>query len=91
MTNKQEWNDFLENLFTNAVTQYEGTKECEYLKEKQQQLNARIDEKQLDGSREFLENCIFEMGLDDERKSEFVYRQGMKDCVWLLKNLGVLS
>lgn len=90
MTNKEEWNEFLENLFNNAISKFEETKDYKYLKEKQEQLNARIDEK-VNSDREFLENCAFEMGLDDERKSEFVYRQDIKDCVWLLKNLGVLA
>ena len=90
MSNQEEWNLFLESLFTNAFESYGKTKESEYLKEKQEQLDVRLEQHENAG-KQFLEEYLFQMGLDAERKTEFVYRQGIKDGIWLLKNLGVLA
>ena len=91
MTNQEEWNEFLENLFSNALESYRDSKEYKYLKEKQEQMNMRALGKSYNDVQAFLEEYTFEMGLDDERKTEFVYRQGIKDCVWILKNLGLVT
>ena len=37
-----------------------------------------------------VDEVLFELGVAAEREAELLYRQGLKDCVWLLKNLGVL-
>ena len=90
MTNKEQLNEFMENLFENALETYKNTKEYIFLQEKQEQFKERLIEKE-SANDEFLENYAFEIGLDAERKNEFVYQQGMKDCVWLLKSIGVLA
>lgn len=88
MTIQQEWQDFLEQLFNQAVELYKDTPESTYLKEKRSQLDARMAELALESK--FVDDYIFEIGLDNDRKAEFIYRQGMKDCVWLLRTLEVL-
>lgn len=88
MTIQQEWQDFLEQLFNQAVELYKETPESAYLKEKRKQLDARMAELTLESK--FVDDYIFEIGLDNDRKAEFIYRQGMKDCVWLLRTLEVL-
>ena len=90
MTNQEQLNEFMENLFGNALEAYKKTKEYDFLQEKQEQFNERLAEKE-SANHDFLENYAFEIGLDEERKNEFVYQQGMRDCVWLLKNVGVLA
>ena len=89
MNNQDEWNEFLGRLFGNALNTYQSTKEYAFLKEKQEQIHARVAERCEQDS--FLDDCAFAMGLDHERKSEFVYRKGMQDCVVILKELGVLA
>lgn len=37
-----------------------------------------------------VDDYIFEIGLDNDRKTKFMYRQGMRDCVWLLRTMEVL-
>ncbi len=91
MSNHEELNEFWGNLFNNALKDYETTKEYEYLKEKQEQLDTQIFEAYPEDKNPLLYNFAFEIGLDAERKTEFIYRQGLKDCVFLLKELGVLA
>ena len=91
MSNHEEWNEFLGNLFDKALKHYQTTKEYEYLKEKREQLNAQLLDAYPEDKNPFLYNFAFETGLDEERKTEFIYRQGLKDCVFLLKELGVLA
>lgn len=38
-----------------------------------------------------MDEVISELGLAAEHEMELLYQQGLKDCVWLLKILGVLS
>ena len=38
-----------------------------------------------------VEEVLFELGVAADHESESLYQQGLKDCVWLLKNLGVLA
>ncbi|WP_255225803.1 hypothetical protein [Lutispora saccharofermentans] len=37
------------------------------------------------------EKILFDLGLAAEHETEVIYHQGLKDCVWPLKNLGVLA
>lgn len=90
MNNQEELNEFLEQLLSGALKTFEKTNESQYLNEKKEQFNIRLEE-QGESSRKFLEEYAFELGLDDERRTEFIYRQGIKDCIWLLKRLGVLA
>lgn len=76
MINHKEWNEFLGNLLSNALQKYKETDEYEYL-----QLNQK----------EMIEDCFFDIGVAAERETEMFYKQGMKDCVWLLKTLGVIA
>lgn len=91
MSNQEEWNEFLENIFNNALNEYQNTNEYTFLKEKREQLEERLTEKFLEDKQKFLDNCSFEIYLDAERKMQFLYQQGFKDCVEILKNLGVLA
>jgi len=91
MDKRQEWNGFMENMFNNALKECQTTKEYEFLKEKQEQLDARMSEAYPDDKHPLVYDFAFEIGLDAERKTEILYRQGIKDCVFLLKELGVLA
>jgi len=90
MSNHEEWNEFMENLFGNALKDYQDTNEYKFLREKREQLDNQIIEKYPDDKQAFYEKFAFEMALDEERKTEFVYRKGLKDCVFILKELGIL-
>ena len=91
MTNHEEWNEFLDNLRTNAIGRYKETPEFEYIKKQQEEIDMMFRDNLTVDQKELVEECVFELLLIADRESEVVYRQGLRDCVWLLKNLGVLA
>ena len=91
MTTHKEWNEFLEILFSSALFEYRNSEEYQRIKEKREQIDARIAERFSNEDVVFYEECAFELLLDEERKHEFIYRKGITDCVVILKELGVLA
>ena len=91
MTRQKEWNEFLENLFNNAINECQDTEEYRLSKEKQKLLSDRLFEEYPQEKNPLVYEHAFEIVLIEEHKNEFIYRQGLKDCVFLLKQLGVLA
>ena len=91
MTNQAEWNEFLDNLLSNAIAGHKSSKEYEYLKQRQEQIDESLATNLTADQKIFVEEILFELGLATARETEIVYQQGLKDCVWLLRNLGVLA
>lgn len=91
MTNQEEWNEFINNLVTNAIADSKNAKECECWKTRQEQIDEFLTANLTVEHKAFMEEILFETSLNAERNTESVYRQGLKDCVWLLKCLGVLA
>ena len=91
MSNHEELNEFLENLFSNALDAYRNTKEYSFLEEKREQFDAQMFDAYPEKEHPLVWNFAFEIALDMERKAGFIYRQGMTDCIFLLKELGVLT
>lgn len=91
MTNHEEWNEFLDNLLSNALKTYKETTEYNYIKKQHEEIdrifrdNLTVDQKKL------VEECLFDIGLVAERETQVAYQRGLKDCVMILKNLGVLA
>lgn len=88
MTKPEEWSFFLQEMFTRTLEEYQKTDQYTYLKEKREQLSARVES--LAEEKKLLDDYLLECGLDEECRAEFAYRQGMKDCVKILKALEVL-
>jgi len=91
MTNTEEWNEFLENLHSNAIVIYKKTPEYRRQKQRQEQIDDMLSNELTRDQKHFVEEILLELGIANEREAEIVYRQGLKDSVWLLKNLGVLA
>ena len=91
MNRSTEWNEFLGNLLSCAMKRQEDTKEFEYLKQHREHIDEMLDTNLTDDQKMMVDEVLYESGLAAERESEIVYQQGLKDCVWLLKNLGVLA
>lgn len=91
MSKKEEWNEFLSNLLNNAIQEYKQTKEYEYLKLQQNEIDRLLHDNLTEDQKELVEECIYDIGVASGHETEMFYQQGMKDCVWLLKNLGVIS
>jgi len=91
MTNHEEWDEFLDNLLSNAVNEYQGTEECEHLRKKLTSLSAQMLKDYPEEENPLIYKHVSKLIQNEERKNEFVYLQGVKDCVFLLKKLGILA
>ena len=91
MTNNDEWNEFLDNLLSNAVKNYKASKEYEYKRQRETQMDEFLSANLTVKDKTFVEDIFFELGLAAERESEVIYNQGIKDCIWILKNLGLIA
>lgn len=91
MNNNEEWNEFLNNLISNEIDEHRNSKEDEYLKARQEHIDEILTTNLTADQKVMVEEILFETGLASERETEIVYRQGFKDCVWLLKNLGLVA
>ena len=90
MTNQEEWNEFLDNLLSNAIKLHRESKEYEYQKRWQTQIDEFLSGDLTADQKLFVDEILIELNLFARRESEIVYHQGIKDCVWLLKILGII-
>lgn len=91
MSKNEEWSVFLSNLLSHAVLDHKATKENQYLKQSQEQVEEMLTTNLNKDQKVMVDEIIFENGVSAERESEIIYQQGFRDCVWILKNLGVLA
>ena len=73
-----------------ASREFQATEDYRLLQEKRLRMNRECEGMFLEGERQFVEECfqlLEEIGAKEKR---YLYRQGMLDCVAVLKKLGVL-
>ena len=91
MTRNEEWNEFLGNLLSCALKNFQATKEYEYQEKRQEEIDEMLTTNLTKDEKVMVDEVLYELGLAEEHETELIYRQGLKDCVWLLKNLGLLA
>ena len=62
MTKNDEWNEFLNNLCLNALSKNEKSKEYEYLKERQAQIDEMLTTNLTADEKVFIEEILSELG-----------------------------
>lgn len=90
MTRKEMWDEYLESMEGIADKEFRNSSEYACQQEKWEVLDQWMESLYPEEKKKFFENCAFEQRLDTERKQAYFYRQGMRDCIGILKNLGVL-
>ncbi len=90
MKNHEEWNEFLDNLLSSAITEHKNSREYEHQQKRMEQIDEMLTTNLTEDQKFFIDEILFELLLIAERETEVVYRQGLRDGVWMLKNLGVL-
>lgn len=90
MDRNDEWSAFLDNMQQCAVHQLQATQEYIYRRQREEQLDELLTNNTTSGQKELIDEVLFSLGLASEREGQLLYRQGVQDGVWLLKNLGVL-
>lgn len=91
MSKHEEWNEFLGNLLSCNLKGLQTTREYEYRRERQEHIDEMLTTNLTSDQKNMVDEVLYELGLEAEHETETLYRQGLMDCVWLLKNLGVLA
>ena len=91
MSKDEEWNEFLGNLLSCALKELQATKEYEYRRKQQEHIDEMLTTNLTRDQKDMINEVLFELGVAQEREAELVYRQGPKDCIWLINNLGLLA
>lgn len=87
----EEFDYFLDQMLDRAVKDFQTTEEFRLLQKKREQMDRDCGLMFLPEEKAFALEC-FELIMDlDGREESYVYRKGWKDCVSLLKWMGVLA
>lgn len=91
MTRQNDWDEILDKLFFKALDGRKSTREYGYIQRHREEIGEIFASNLKPEQQCFVEEIID--GLDDiqQREAQLAYRQGMTDCVWLLKALGMLA
>jgi len=91
MSVNKEFALFIDELLSRAVEEFKSTDEYDLLKEKLDAMERDCDTMFTKEEKDFAVEC-FELILEvDSKEEQYVYRKGLQDCVFILKNLGVLA
>ncbi len=82
------WDNIVEELIQAALEKQKQTLVYTYRKQREQQIDEMLTTNLTKSEKVLVEEVLFELGIMQEQESAFLYRQGLQDGVWLLKQLG---
>ncbi len=91
MSRPEEWDEFLLRLRLRHWEEFKKTREYEDRKQRQEELEGLLADNLSDVEKAMVEDVLWEQGLMAEREGADLYVQGIRDCVWMLKTIGVLA
>jgi|GEM_PF-892759 len=91
MRNDQERNDILDNLLTSALEAYQQSTEFECARHQREEIEALLENNLVADDRAFVEAVLFDFGTITDKETEVAYRQGFSDCIWVLKQSGLVA
>ena len=84
------WNELLESLSACAVRRYQTSAEYRYWKQRLEQIDEFLTTNLTADQKILVEEVLFEIGMAEERQQEILYKQGIMDGVWMLRQMGVV-
>ena len=91
MSVNKEFALFIDELLNRAVEEFKSSDEYDLLREKLNVMERDCDTMLSKEDKDFATEC-FELILEvDAKEEQYVYRKGLRDCVFILKDLGVLA
>lgn len=91
MTKQEQWSTFLEGLLSNAAVQYEKTIEYEYIQKQYDEIDMILRDNLKKDEKAIVEECLYDISLMQNKEVHNFYKQGIKDCIFILKQLKVLA
>lgn len=86
-----EWGDFWDALYLQAMKAFEASKLFEYQKERQEQRKSLMDNLLVPSDRTVFEEISLQIWEDAEYRMRLLYQQGFLDCIRLLKSIHILG
>ena len=84
------WNEFIGNLIQANFKEHQKTKEYQYIKNREDHIDEMLTTNLTEDEKVMVDEVLFELGTAKEHEANGMYAQGMKDCVMVLKELGVI-
>ena len=91
MSDKEDFDFFVEQLLDNAVKDFKTTEQYKLLQEKLDQMDRDCDTLLAKDEKKFAVECFELISEVDGQEEIYVYRKAFKDCVSVLKMMGVLA
>ena len=91
MTRPEEWDEFLLRLRLRHWEEFKKTREYEDRKQREEELERLLADNLSEAEKRMVDDVLWEQGMMAEREGADLYVQGMRDCVWMLKTIGVLA
>lgn len=90
MVKEDEFDFFMEELLSRAQSGFKQTARYDYLREKWSQMDETCENYFNREDLSFVTECFEQIMEIDGEEARYVYRQGLLDCITLLKRLRVL-
>lgn len=90
-TNKEKFENLIEQMYNNAAIAYQKTEEFRLNNEKMERMEADCRIKFNPSDSEFVIGCFDTMIGNCSQRELYIYRKGLLNCVGLLKWMGVLA
>ena len=91
MIHKEEFDFFMDELLARAVGEFETTEESRLLQKRLEQMDCDCETMLMEDQHGFAIECFESIMEVNGRQEIYVYRKAFKDCVHVLKSLGVLA
>lgn len=87
----EEWTILVNTLYEKALKALENSPEGRVRQELRRQADDFLTWNLSGSQQEILSDLLCQLEADAARTAEVLYRRGIQDGIWLLKNLGVLA
>ena len=85
------WNNFIDECIETELRTYRKTTESRHRQTIETQMDEMLDTNLTNEQKTMVEDVLFAKACMQEQDGKRLYQQGMRDCVAVLKNLGVLG
>lgn len=90
MNFSDEWEAFTQTLVARAIGNYRNSEEYTYYRHRAKDIDELLSNSLCEDEKDLVDKVLFELDAAADRETEVVYRQGLRDGVFILKSLGML-
>lgn len=91
MGKNEVWTEMIQDLVEANFNEYKQSREYQLRHRHQEQVDEMLTTNLTKDEKIMVDEVMFELGAATERDGTRLYQQGMKDCVMILKTMGVIA